>query len=365
MSTESTALPLDLRLPVPGYGFTRLEQSLLELAGAVVREPDTRAFLERLLREARRLTRAEAGAILLRDGERLEPVTVQNDLLSARLGERQMRRLQGEAIGLDRPSLPGLVVTTGQAVNVEDVDATYPGDPIFDAGAAARGYRTRSLLAVPLPAPDQTVLGVLQLVNAHVAPDVIVGFTEEDEAVARAMAGLAAMIVHRAHLDARTFRDGLTDLFNRRYIELRLAEESGRHARWGDPVSVVAVDVDGFRRVTEREGAGAAGRTLRELAGLLRRQSRRFTVLARARRDRFAVVLANTPQEGALAYAERLRGAIESHDFQGARLTASFGVAALGPGRDAPEPLLAAADDAVDEAKRRGRNRVVAAASPP
>lgn len=366
MSTDSTAPSLDLRLPVPGYGFTRLEQSLLELAGAVVREPDTRALLERVLREARRLTRAEAGVILLRDGERLEPATVQNDLLAARLGEREMRRrLQGEARGLDRASIPGLVATTGQTVNIEDVDATYPGDPSFDAGGTARGYRTRSLLAVPLPAPDHAVLGVLQLVNAHVAPDVIVGFTEEDESVARAMAGLAAMIVHRAHLDARTFRDGLTDLFNRRYIELRLAEESGRYARWGDPVSVVAVDVDGFRRVTERGGSDAAGRTLRELAGLLRRQSRRFTVLARARRDRFAVVLTNTPQEGALAYAERLRGAIEDHDFQGARLTASFGVAALGPGRDAAEPLLAAADDAVDEAKRRGRNRVVAAASPP
>ncbi|HXH81618.1 MAG TPA: sensor domain-containing diguanylate cyclase [Candidatus Tectomicrobia bacterium] len=350
--------PLGPYLPVPGYGFTSLEQGLLDLAEALVREPDPRALLERILREARRVTRAEAGTIFLCEDDRLEPATVQNDLLAERLGESEVRRLQRETVTLDQPSLAALVALSGQPLNIEDAYADHRGDPA-EADASC-GYPARSLLAVPLLTPDGRVLGVLQLVNAHAAPDVIVGFSSDDVAIARALAAMAAVVVHRARLDGREFRDPVTDLYTRPYVELRLAEERGRHERWGYPVSVVAVDVDGFRRVTER-GAAAAERTLREVARVLRHQSRRFTVVARDHDDRFAVVLANTPREGGLAYAERMRAAIARHSFDGERLTASFGVAALGAGREAATPLLEAAGEAVDEAKRRGRNRVVAA----
>jgi two-component system cell cycle response regulator len=201
----------------------------------------------------------------------------------------------------------------------------------------------------------------MELVNARRAPDVIVPFGSETERLARSYASLAATAVHRALLDQATFKDILTDLYNRRYLSLRVEEEAGRFKRFGHPVSVVSLDLDNFDRINRKAGRTGGDAVLREVGVLLRRNSRQFTVLARDRGDDFAIVLPNTTRSGAVTYAERIKAAIERHPFEHGTVTASLGVAALPESVTIPDELLGGAYQSVADAKRRGGNRVAVA----
>src|SRR2546425_12215268 len=103
---------------------TRLLEELLEIGIALTSERDLGALLERILEQARRFTRAEAGTLFLRDGDHLRYAVVQNDFLEARLGKREMqRRLQAEPMPLSEPRLAGHVAQTGEIINVRDAYA--------------------------------------------------------------------------------------------------------------------------------------------------------------------------------------------------------------------------------------------------
>jgi GAF domain-containing protein len=134
------------------------------------RAPSTRAAaLERLLTEARRLTRAEAGSIYLREGDTLRFAVVQNDALARRLGREAFEReLSLEPLPLTRVSIATWVALTRAVVNLPAIhdyplDRPYAVDRRFDRRL---DYQTRSVLAVPLRDGHDTVLGVLQLINA-------------------------------------------------------------------------------------------------------------------------------------------------------------------------------------------------------
>jgi len=190
---------------------------------------------------------------------------------------------------------------------------------------------------------------------------VIVPFTNDSEALARAYASLASLAIHRAILDESNFKDTLTDLYNQRYLGLRLEEEGGRHTRYGQPVSVVTLDLDDFQRVNRAAGQAGGDALLREIGMLLRRNSRRFTVVARDRGDDFAIVLPNTTRAGAATYAERIKALIERHHFEHGPVTASLGVASLPESVAVPDELVGTAYRSVADAKRRGGNRVTVA----
>lgn len=339
---------------------TPLEDSLLAITGAMSTEGNLEVLLDRILEEARAFTRAEAGAILLVDGDRLAFSVVQNEPMAARYGTRDLRRrVPLLPLSLAQPSLAGHVVLTGATLNVDDAYASHVVGPVFDRSAdQLDGYQTRSMLALPLQTPSGAILGVMELINARREPDVIVPFTTVSEGLAHSYASLAAVAVHRARLDEATFKDTLTDLYNRRYLGLRVDEEAGRFKRFGHPVSVVSLDLDHFDRINRTAGQPGGDAVLREVGVLLRRHSRRFTVAARDRGDDFAIVLPNTPRAGAVRYAERIKTIIESHPFEHGPVTASLGVAALPESVTLPEELLGGAYQSVSDAKRRGGNRV-------
>lgn len=340
---------------------TPLENSLLGLATAMSLEANVEALLDRLLFEARAFTRAEAGAILIVEGDQLRFVVVQNDSLEARIGPHGMRRrVQTLPLPLNHPSLASHVALTGATLNVEDAYANHMAGPVF--GRALDGgddYQTRSLLAIPLRTPSGAVVGVMELVNAHREANVVVPFTADGERLARSYASLAAVAIQRAILDESSFKDSLTDLYNRRYLGLRIEEEAGRHQRFGHPVSVISLDLDDFDRINRKAGEMGGNALLREVGGLVRRHSRRFTVVARDRGDDFTIVLPNTPRAGAVTYAERINAVIERHPFEHGTVTASLGVATLPDSVAAAEELVVGAYRSVADAKRRGGNRVV------
>ena len=346
------AMPLD---------HTRLLAELIQIGIALTNERDLGALLERIVAEARRFTRAEAGTLFLREGDLLRFAVVQNDEMAKRYGEREMqRRLTIEPVTLDRPSLAGFVAQSGQVINLADVYEVPTGSQFtFNWRYDARtNYRTKSVLVVPLQDPSGYVLGVLQLINALDLENQVIPFDHGYESLVRALASQAAVAIRNARLEELSFKDPLTDVYNRRYFKLRLDEETKRHLRFEQPMALVLVDIDMFKEINDRHGHGVGDTVLRETAQLLVNQSRSFTTVTRYGGDEFAVLLANTPKSGAATYAARMKGVIERYPFSHGRVTISLGVAGLPDDANDAESLFAAADRGLYEAKRGGRNTI-------
>jgi diguanylate cyclase (GGDEF)-like protein len=163
-----------------------------------------------------------------------------------------------------------------------------------------------------------------------------------------------------ARLKEFSFKDDVTGLYNRRFFSIRLEEEVSRYRRFNHPVSVVLLDLDGFKSVNDGLGHPAGDETLRGMAEILLKHSRGINVICRYGGDEFAVLLVETSKAGAWLYAERIRDIVSTHRFgHGRRITASFGIASL-PEDVAPaaDELIRAADEALYAAKRAGKNRV-------
>ena len=341
----------------------QLLEELIEIGLALTNERDLYALLDRILEAARRVTRAEAGTLFLCEGDHLRFAVVQNDLLERKLGKSEMQqRLQAEPLRLSEPSLAGHVAQTGALINVADayaigVHETRAFNQRFDA---ASDYSTRSVLGVPLRDLTGSIVGVLELLNAIDDSGAIVPFEPDHEKLIRALASQAAVAIRNARLEDLSFRDGLTELYNRRYFALRIDEEVKRHTRFGHPLSLVVLNIDRFEQLNGDRGPALSDEVLREVARQLVKHSRSFTIIARLDGDDFAALLANTPKAGAVTYSQRIRGIIESHPFAHGTVTASFGVAGLPADAASAEDLIAAARRALSEAKGLGPNRVTA-----
>jgi len=168
-------------------------------------------------------------------------------------------------------------------------------------------------------------------------------------------------------LKETSFKDEVTGLYNRRFFSVRLEEEMSRYRRFNHPVSLVLMDLDGFKAVNDEMGHVVGDETLRDIGQVLMKHSRGINVVSRYGGDEFAVLLVETSKAGARLYADRIRQIIASYPFSHGRpITASFGVASL-PDDEATtsEDLIRAADDALYAAKRAGKNQVAATAPPP
>ncbi len=339
---------------------TEAYRELVQIGIALTNERDLSTLLERILTEARRFTRAEAGTLFLRENDVLRIAAMQNDRLQRRLGEHEMRRrAQTEPRKISEMSVPGYVAILGEVVNIPDADAIpadrlYAVDSVFERG----DYRIRSMLVVPLQEPGGEVVGVVELVNALDQSRVVTPFDLVYEDLVRSLASQAAVAIRNARLEDLSFKDALTDVYNRRYFMVRIEEEWKRHSRFAEPVSLVLLDFDHFKQVNDRFGHRAGDEALREVARLLMKHSRNFTVVTRFGGDEFAVLLVNTPKAGALTYARRIREVIAQHAFAHGEVTVSLGVASLPEDAANSDDLVVAADRAMYEAKRRGRNRV-------
>src|SRR5437867_3136967 len=193
--------------------------------------------------------------------------------------------------------------------------------------------------------------------------------TDEVGALMKSFTGMLTTIeaqaveVTNAKLKETSFRDDVTGLYNRRFFSLRLEEEISRFRRFNHPVSVVLLDLDGFKSINDEFGHAVGDETLREIAQILMKQSRGINVVSRYGGDEFAILLVETSKAGARLYADRIRQVVATCPFShGKPVTASFGVASL-PDDEATnsEDLFRAADEALYAAKRAGKNQVAAA----
>jgi two-component system, cell cycle response regulator len=162
-----------------------------------------------------------------------------------------------------------------------------------------------------------------------------------------------------------TIQDGLTRTYNPRALAEFLDREVARSQRHKRPLSVLMFDIDKFKTIDDSHGHLCGDFVLRELAECIRGTVRKEDMFARYGGEEFAMVLVETGPAEAVAAGERIRSAVERHHFQfettPIKLTISVGVATTtGEEETTPTELLRAADEKLYQAKRGGRNRVVA-----
>jgi len=291
---------------------------------------DLDAVLTLAAEHAARLTGADAGAVALLDGD---------DLV--------VRGVSGSARGLGGARLSVATSLAGHAVREEAVRRCddVEEDPRVDL-RSARLAGARSVVCAPLRHGGEP-LGILEVFAGRPA-----AFDDDATVLVDALSrSIGAHVAHATELERRWIEsrsDALTDLGNRRAYDERLVKEVARAARYEHPLSLVVVDLDRFKAVNDALGHAAGDAALQETAKVLR-GLRTTDDCFRVGGDEFAVLLPDTPLEGAHVVADRVTAGIAS----GGRITASAGAACFA-GEDAAA-LHAAADAALLAAKRARR----------
>jgi diguanylate cyclase (GGDEF)-like protein len=227
------------------------------------------------------------------------------------------------------------------------------------AAALAAGAPSGLLLVKAATAPAADLAGLVSSVRQD--PSIFIYVTVSTLAVFSAFGYVMGRQADALEDLSRT--DPLTGLGNDRAFDEGLQDEVARAGRYGGPLSLLIADVDGLKAINDRDGHSAGNAALRAVARALADHARQTDLIARIGGDEFALLAPYTEARDALALGERIRLLLAgSSAIDG--LTVSIGVATLDPGRPAGE-LFEAADAALYEAKRQGRNRVTAAASPP
>jgi diguanylate cyclase (GGDEF)-like protein len=306
--------------------------------------------------------------------------------------ELSVRRI-GEAFasGLDRTAMLGVVAETAIAACSatygvialagrlgDEAEAGEATAALRDAVVEAEERATRSGEpaevaagnACALSAPvvrlgDSEPIGVMSIARPE-RP-----FDRAERDVFRYLLGQATTSIENIALhelvSEQAVTDDLTGLSNKRRFRDFVAKEAARADRFGHSLALLMVDLDDFKRVNDEHGHPRGDEVLRRVARALDAESRWVDEPARYGGEEFAVALPETDLRGATEVAERIRARVEAEEVpiprsdEVIRITASIGVAALPDSAASVEMLVAAADAALYEAKRSGKNRVVAA----
>jgi diguanylate cyclase (GGDEF)-like protein/putative nucleotidyltransferase with HDIG domain len=233
-------------------------------------------------------------------------------------------------------------------------EKTWPGTPSDESGSATvRGGRAIVRLAV---AARGHRIGTVTLVRRAESPFAereleLLGLLVDEMAVA-----LQNARDYREKLEL-SIRDPLTGLYNRRYFYEALEKEVRRSERYGAPVSLVLIDIDGFKQINDALGHGAGDDVLRRIAETAEELIRPSDSFARVGGEEFGLLLPETKQLDALLAAERLRSAVARLEILPARrVTVSAGVSSCPEDGRTLEELHQKADTALYWAKRNGKN---------
>ena len=192
-------------------------------------------------------------------------------------------------------------------------------------------------------------------------------FNPNDMQSLESVADICATAIQNAHYVDRVkqlaYLDGLTGIFNRRYFELRIAEEIDRARRFGTGMAVIMVDIDQFKRLNDEFGHLLGDEVLRQVSSIFHQQLRKIDVVCRYGGEEFAILLSQTNPQHAFGVAEKLRRLVETWQFPGVPAAGhdQRGSRQLSRPRTTRDELVKAADAGLYAAKQAGRNRVLLA----
>jgi diguanylate cyclase (GGDEF)-like protein len=312
----------------------RFKETLQRYGETLAATHDLDALVGAVLDTAVQATRARGGRLLLYDAERGEAVE------QARIGTARG----------SRSDLP-VVVAAGEGLEGEAL-----------ASHEARVAQVpRAILAVPI-LREHHLLGLVTAVDPEEG-----AFSDDDVESLSALAVQAGVAIENARLhrvvERQAVTDALTGLANRRQFYEVLGREYERAQRFGQPVSLILLDIDDFKQINDSRGHLAGDAVLHSVAATVAEVIREIDLASRYGGEEFAVLLPQTGPEGAAHLAERLRSEIAARSIRFgteeiAGVTASFGVAAGPDDQMTQIDLIASADAALYQAKREGKNHV-------
>jgi diguanylate cyclase (GGDEF)-like protein len=234
---------------------------------------------------------------------------------------------------------------------------------VLPAGMVAARFRPRVVIAALA-----LTIAVILLATIGVDPRATIHDPVPVIATLALLAGVVSIVwaLQAAELHHRdeAILDPLTGLLNRHALMPRFVEISHQARLTEQPVCVVLCDVDGFKAVNDEHGHDRGDAALRDVAYELRKRLRSFELVYRLGGEEFLIVLPGIDLQSGRNTAERLRAAVEQARPTGIPLTISLGVSAARGAEVDYDNLFKAADEALYEAKRGGRNRVIAAPAP-
>jgi diguanylate cyclase (GGDEF)-like protein len=382
---------------------------LIDIGSALSAESDTAVLMERILREAKTMAGADAGSLYLRtDNDTLVYAIFLNDSLGIYQGGKSGVEVVFPELPLYlKDGAPNMKNVATQAIheaatiNIDDVysapDKLNAEPKRFDDQT---GYRSRSLLTVPLTSLSERPIGVLQLLNPKAANGEPAVFSAEIQPFIESLASLATMALQNRKLldqqevmkkqlekqvDERTEElraaldklseahlvlkdlntiDAVTRIKNRQYFDDIAVQEWRRAVRQKYPMTLMLLDIDHFKGVNDTYGHLAGDACLQSVAQCIDELfNRPSDVVARYGGEEFIVIMPYIRHDNAMAYAERVREAISAQRLQvdghSINVTISIGVASGMPDQYIEmRQLIARADTALYEAKSQGRNRV-------
>ncbi|HCJ11477.1 MAG TPA: GGDEF domain-containing protein, partial [Clostridiales bacterium] len=300
----------------------------------------------RVLEAARRLAPSDIAVLVLWDD--LDRV------LRCSAAVPEGSRVEGKCCRLGE----GVIGRVAERKVVEVVDR--PDGDRTDDGLG--DLEARSLVVVPLTA-EGNLVGVLVL-----GADEAGRYTEEHVRLLTIFAGQAGAALSRAVRYQETCQMAITDsrtgVYNYRFFYERLVDEMRRHRSKNKPLSVIFLDLDHLKDINDQFGHQVGDEVLAQVASLIAANVRETDEVARYGGEEFVVLLPGATGEMSVAVAERIRGAVEGHDFatrfdlEPVRVTVTAGVATYPEHATEPEELILRADEAMYQGKRRGRNRV-------
>ena len=334
------------RLYVEEKRSRELAERLHQIAGAMTESLDQQKVLDEILRQLAQIIDFDSGTVQFIEGDAMRVLAVWN-LPAEELGRVRPLKTHPFNAKLAESSSPVLL-------SIADARHLWEG--------TAQMAEVKSVLGVPLIVREQTI-GALSIESTRRR-----AYTDADARAMQAFAQHAAIALDHARLygavQEASLRDALTGIANRRKFEEVLHAEWQRAAREQTPVAALMIDVDAFKAYNDRYGHQRGDEILRRVADQLRSRASGHLV-ARYGGEEF-VVMACAAQDEAARLGESMRAAIESlavpHEGSPSGLvTISVGVASAVPQEEEPAAsVLALADSRLYEAKRMGRNRVVA-----
>ncbi|MEK6283194.1 MAG: diguanylate cyclase [Acidobacteriota bacterium] len=331
---------------------THLDESLHSFLERIS-STDPHKTYESILTHSRELLQAERASLWVLDEGANEMILRAGSGLSAEVGPDARTGLT--------ESIAGTVLESGRALVVENVDDTK-----LTPAPAERNYRTKSFISYPLTIGVRKI-GLLNLTDKSSGES----FNDVDLSLLEIIGPQIAVALERAEWQERatqfqlmSITDPLTGLLNRRYLEERLTEELNRSKRYNYSMSCLMIDIDDFKNYNDRNGHQAGDLALKITAHSLKAALRSADIACRYGGEEFCILLPQTSVTEAGVIAERMRQKVTETDYPYGKsqptgtVSISIGISTFGRNIDTAESVIAAADRALYNAKRKGKNRL-------